>query len=179
MGPGKTSQLCASKHSDAGSFRSEIKPMVHISHESIAETEARLLRVMQQARLKVYADVYGFEEFPLDAFAARARSDALALVRDDAVWSQLAPGDGPGERFRIFRFHFPEGVDNSGFVGWLASRLKLEFGTGVFVICGQNSGDGGIFDYWGVPEMLGEVVIAYVRKLCASEADLAQGRRGY
>ena len=112
---------------------------------------------------------------PLDAFAARARSDALALVRDDAVWSQLSPGDGPGERFRIFRFHFPEGVDNSGFVGWLASRLKLEFGTGVFVICGQNSGDGGIFDYWGVPEMLGDVVTDYVRKLCANDPDPAQG----
>ncbi|MFM8754899.1 MAG: DUF6196 family protein, partial [Phenylobacterium sp.] len=100
MDPGKTSQLCASKHSDATSSQSEINPMVHVSHESVAETETRLLRVMQQARLKVYADVYGFEEFPLDAFAARARSDALALVRDDAVWSQLAPGDGPGERFR-------------------------------------------------------------------------------
>jgi hypothetical protein len=175
MGPGKTLQIQASKDADAGSSQSEIKPMVHVSHESVAETETRLLRVMQQARLKVYADVYGFEEFPLDAFAARARSDALELVRDDAVWSQLSPGDGPGERFRIFRFHFPEGVDNSGFVGWLASRLKLEFGTGVFVICGQNSGDGGIFDYWGVPEMLGDVVIAYVRKLCASDPDLAQG----
>jgi hypothetical protein len=112
------------------------------------------------------------------AFATRARSDALALVRDDAVWSQLAPSNGPGERFRIFRFHFPEGIDNSGFVGWLASRLKLEFGTGVFVTCGQNSGDGGIFDYWGVPEMLGDVVTAYVSKLCANDPDLAQGRRG-
>jgi len=123
--------------------------MVHVSHESVAETETRLLRVMKHARLKVYSDVYGFEEFPLDAFAARARSDALALVRDDVVWSQLAPSNGPGERF-----------------------------TGVFVTCGQNSGDGGIFDYWGVPEMLGDVVIAYVRKLCANDPDLAQGRRG-
>ena len=152
--------------------------MVNLSHENVAEIDTRLRRVMQQARLKVYADVYGFEEFPLDAFVAHARSDALALVRDDAVWSQLVPGEGPGERFRMFRFHFPEGVDNSGFVGWLASRLKLEFGTGVFVTCGQNSGDGGIFDYWGVPDMLGDVVIAYVRKLCANDPDLAQGRRG-
>jgi len=163
MGPGKTLQIQASKHSDAGFSQSEIKPMVHVSHESVAETETRLLRVMKQARLKVYSDVYGFEEFPLDAFAARARSDALALVRDDVVWSQLAPSNG---------------LDNSGFVGWLASRLKLEFGTGVFVTCGQNSGDGGIFDYWGVPEMLGDVVTDYVRKLCANDPDPAQGRRG-
>ncbi|WP_293529742.1 DUF6196 family protein, partial [Phenylobacterium sp.] len=62
MGPGKTLQIQASKDADAGSSQSEIKPMVHVSHESVAETETRLLRVMKQARLKVYSDVYGFEE---------------------------------------------------------------------------------------------------------------------
>jgi hypothetical protein len=36
-------------------------------------------------------------------------------------------------------------------VGWLASILKRNLGTGVFVVCGQNSRRGGIFDYWGVP----------------------------
>ena len=46
---------------------------------------------------------------------------------------------------------FPEGVDNSGFVGWVATHLKRHLGTGVFVICGQNSRRGGIFDYWGIP----------------------------
>jgi hypothetical protein len=28
---------------------------------------------------------------------------------------------------------------------------KRELGTGRFVVCGQNSRRGGIFDYWGVP----------------------------
>lgn len=58
------------------------------------------------------------------------------------------------EPFGLFRFHFPPGVDNSGFVGWLATRLKRELGTGVFVVCGQNSKRGGIFDYWGYPATL-------------------------
>ena len=30
-------------------------------------------------------------------------------------------------------------------------ELKRELGTGVLVVCGQNSARGGIFDYWGVP----------------------------
>lgn len=42
-----------------------------------------------------------------------------------------------------------------GFVGWLASHLKQRLGTGVFVVCGQNSTRGGIFDYWGSPYELG------------------------
>ncbi|MBA3339895.1 MAG: hypothetical protein H0T54_09185, partial [Geodermatophilaceae bacterium] len=51
-------------------------------------------------------------------------------------------------------FHFPYGLDNSGFVGWLGSVLKHELGTGVFVVCGQNSRRGGIYDYWGCPAQL-------------------------
>ena len=73
------------------------------------------------------------------------------------------------EPFALFRFHFPDGVDNSGFVGWLASLLKEELGTGVFVTCGSNSLDGGIFDYWGIPSALREQGFAVVRKLCGIE----------
>jgi hypothetical protein len=29
-------------------------------------------------------------------------------------------------------------VDNSGFVGWLASHLKAAIGTGVLVVCGKT-----------------------------------------
>ncbi|MGI5346709.1 DUF6196 family protein [Streptomyces sp. CA-250714] len=45
-------------------------------------------------------------------------------------------------------FHFPAAADNSGFVGWLASELKDQLGTGVAVLCGYNSAQGGIYDYW-------------------------------
>lgn len=70
----------------------------------------------------------------------------------------------------VFRFHFPEHVDNSGFVGWLAMRLKRDFGTGVFVTCGQNRDEGGIFDYWGVPASLASGVFAEIQALVEGRA---------
>lgn len=140
--------------------------MVGISRESTEQTEQRLLRVTTRARLHVYPGSYAFSEFALDEFPRAVRADALALVRDDCCWSQLVPcTDAGAERFGLFRFHFPPGVDNSGFVGWLATRLKQRFGTGVFVTCGSNRGDGGIFDYWGVPIELAAEVFAEVQGL--------------
>jgi hypothetical protein len=140
--------------------------MVNISHETAEQTNVRLERVIQQSRLTVYDSPYAFEEFPLAQFAAKARPDALALVRDDHVWSQLvAASTSAAEPFALWRFHFPPGADNSGFVGWLATRLKQSFGTGVFVVCGQNNADGGIFDYWGCPWSLREVVVGEIRAL--------------
>jgi hypothetical protein len=148
--------------------------VVNISHESRQQTALRLTRVIQLARLKVYAEEFVFEEFPLDQFANRAHADSLALVRDDQVWSQLVVADATQhgdalDRFAVWRFHFPDGADNSGFVGWLASHLKERFGTGVFVTCGQNSADGGIFDYWGCPVSISDDVIAEVRRLVSGE----------
>ncbi len=132
--------------------------MVSVSLETPIQTEMRLRRVLRLARLECFDRSYAF----LETAAAQPlipHAHALALVRDDAVWSQLVPCDDPDEeRFALFRFHFPEHADNSGFVGWLANHLKRKFGTGVFVICGQNRADGGIFDYWGVPVALGAAV---------------------
>jgi hypothetical protein len=65
----------------------------------------------------------------------------------------------------VFGFHFVAGLDNSGFVGWLASHLKARLGTGVLVICGQNSNRGGIFDDWGVPWAAGEAAVAEIETL--------------
>jgi Family of unknown function (DUF6196) len=140
--------------------------MVNISQEKPHEIESRLRRVIQETRLTVYDDPFAFEEFSLTAFKERADLAALALVRDDEVWSQLvkAVPNSP-EPFAIWRFHFSHGADNSGFVGWLATHLKKCFGTGVFVICGQNSNDGGIFDYWGCPWELRESVLDEVSAL--------------
>ncbi len=133
---------------------------MYVSRETPDETEARLRRVIAAATLESFDGTFTFDEFPLDAFAERVCHEALALVRDDAVWSQLVPASANslGERFALWRFHFPPELDNSGFVGWLAMTLKHRIGTGVFVICGQNSGRGGIFDYWGAPERLRDEV---------------------
>jgi hypothetical protein len=66
--------------------------------------------------------------------AIKAKQDALAIVRDNEVWSQLIySGDASKELFKFFSFHFDGCSDNNGFVGWLASHLKAKLGTGVFV----------------------------------------------
>jgi hypothetical protein len=144
---------------------------VNISRETAEQTEARLRCVIQSSRLDVFDGAWAFEEFPLADFVRRANSNALALVRDKSVWSQLVPStDETAERFGVFCFHFPKGADNSGFVGWLATHLKQKFGTGVFVTCGQNSKDGGIFDYWGAPLELSGKIFGEIKALVVGSA---------
>jgi hypothetical protein len=86
--------------------------------ETVEQTQQRLERVITEARLRRYPGAYAFDEFPLDQFPAAVRADARALVRDGHVRSQLVPSHGaPQQRFGMFRFHFPAGADNSGFIG--------------------------------------------------------------
>lgn len=144
--------------------------MVSVSHESESQTDARLLRVITQARLDVYEGSYAFREFSLCDFPAAVHKNALALVRDKQVWSQLVPYVGDdSELFRVFCFHFPTGIDNSGFIGWLANRIKRRFGAGLLVTCGSNQKDGGIFDYWGIPLSVAQEVLNEIRTLHAGQ----------
>jgi hypothetical protein len=144
--------------------------MVHVSHETAEETETRLRRVVRAAHLEVFDRPYGFAEFRSDELATAADPEALALVRDNQMWSQLVPHRGDAaEAFTIFSFHFPSDLDNSGFVGWLATHLKRRLGTGVFVLCGHNSARGGIFDYWGCPVALRDEVLAELADLTGSD----------
>ncbi len=139
---------------------------MYVSHETPAQTSARLGRVIGEAELVVYECPYAFVESDVKNFPHDLLSEALAFVRDENVWSALVPSAKPEqERFILFSFHFQPDLDNSGFVGWLASHLKAEVGTGVLVVCGQNSHRGGIFDYWGAPLSVAEQVIAEVRRL--------------
>lgn len=139
---------------------------MYVSHETPAQTSARLGRVIGEAELVVYEGSYAFVESDVKNFPHDLLSEALAFVRDENVWSALVPSSQPEqERFILFSFHFQPDLDNSGFVGWLASHLKAEVGTGVLVVCGQNSHRGGIFDYWGAPLSVAEQVIAEVRRL--------------
>jgi Family of unknown function (DUF6196) len=140
--------------------------LVHVSTETDEETERRLARVLAGARVTSYDGAFTFVESPV-ADPPAMREGCLALVRDDAVWSALVPalaGD-VGERFGLLRFEFPPGVDNSGFVGWLATRLKRALGTGVFVVCGHDSAAGGIYDYWGFPSSLRDEVLREIASL--------------
>lgn len=139
---------------------------MYISQETAQQTHARLQQVIQTARLELYDAAYCFKEVPLHAFSFHKQ--ALAMVRDNEVWSFLIPAtQNDTENFSLFRFHFQPGIDNSGFVGWLAGQIKERVGSGVFVICGQNSNNGGIFDYWGCPVQVSAAVMALVQELRA------------
>ena len=138
---------------------------MHRSHETPDHTETRLLGVIREATLHVFPGTYRFVPLGLADFPSKARADAQAFVRDDSLWSQLVPADDGPSRYVLFRFHFPEGVDNSGFVGWLASLIKRETGAGTFVVCGENPTRGGIFDLWGVDLQVGAEVLSIVQSL--------------
>jgi hypothetical protein len=141
---------------------------MHISPETPAQTEARLRRVIAAARLDRHEGAYAFYEYPLAGFPAHEAGEALAFVRDEDSWSVLRKaGPDAVESFALFSFHFPEGLDNSGFVGWLATKFKQELGTGVFLVCGQNSRRGGIYDYWGVPLSISAAAARLIEKLRA------------
>lgn len=141
---------------------------MYVSHETPAQTDRRLRSVIARARLDVFDGAFRFVEFPGVDFPQRASLDALALVRDRDGWSQLVEAPSPGdEQFAVFCFHFDPALDNSGFVGWLATHLKHRLGTGVFVICGWNARQGGIFDYWGCPFNLKDAVLNEITALAA------------
>ena len=139
---------------------------MYVSYETPEQTEQRLQSVIAAATLEWLDGAYAFEEHPADRFPHDEIADALACVRDHDVWSVLKPaGAHAVEPFGLLCFHFAGGLDNSGFVGWLASRLKQDLGTGVFVTCGQNSRQGGIFDYVGVPIAKKDEAAALIARL--------------
>lgn len=139
---------------------------MHVSQETPEQTAARLLRVLAGSEWRVFAGRFAFRECSVSRFPGERVPDALALVRDEDVWSVLVPaGPEDVEPLVLFSFHFPEGLDNSGFVGWLAGHLKKALGTGVLVVCGRNSRRGGIFDYWGVPAVAGTAAIDEIARL--------------
>jgi hypothetical protein len=139
---------------------------MYVSQERPEQTDKRLRQVLAMAQFEVYPQIYAYVEVPVQSFPSHLVSTALAFVKDAQVWSALVPSlDEQAERFIIFSFHFVEGQDNSGFVGWLATHLKRAIGTGVFVVCGQNSQQGGIFDYWGAPLSVGAEVLAEIERM--------------
>jgi len=141
---------------------------MYISQEAPDQTHARLSRVLAESEFVVHERPYTFVEITVSRFPEELLPVALAFVRDEDVWSALVPSSSSEqEQFVVFGFHFTPGLDNSGFVGWLASHLKARLGTGVLVVCGQNSQRGGIFDYWGAPLSVSGRVIAEIEQLRA------------
>jgi hypothetical protein len=135
--------------------------MVSISQERRVETERRLRDVVRLAEVVHLEARWRFVRLDGDA-----PPDALATVRDPDGWCALVPtAEDAGERFGLTRITFGDSIENSGFVGWLASTIKRELGSGVFVICGDNPRRGGIFDYLGYPLEVADAVRALIDDL--------------
>ena len=140
-------------------------------NETANETQARLLEVIAHADFQVWPGLYAFA--PLAAGAPKLRDDALARVRDGAVWSELIPAGDPTPpmAFRMFAFHFDPAYDATGFVGWLHAHLARATGAGHIVVCGRSAeagadyARGGIFDYWGCPAGVAGRVLAEIETL--------------
>lgn len=146
--------------------------MVSVSAETAEQTRVRLRDVIARADLEVLDGVWTFQESPLHV-PPELTPEVLAVVRDAEKWSALRPassGEADTELFGLFSFHFPAGLDNSGFVGWLATELKQRLGTGVFVVCGSNTERGGIYDYWGCPVDMIDKVRRVLEALRAADA---------
>jgi hypothetical protein len=140
--------------------------VVSVSHERAVESERRLLGVLRAAEIVHLEGSWGFRR-DID----QAPPEAVAAVRDDEGWCALVPAaSGPGERFGLTRTTFPADIDNSGFVGWLATTIKRHLGSGVFVVCGDNPGRGGIFDYLGYPIRIADEVRGLIDALRSQPA---------
>jgi hypothetical protein len=139
---------------------------MQIVAESSQEIERRLEDVLRSSEFEILNGRWSFEEFSTEDFNARANHNALALVRDGDAWSQLVPATAvSSEPLLVCSFHFEPDVNNSGFVGWLATRIKAATGSGVAVICGQNAKRGGIFDYWCWPSAAGDQILALIQSM--------------
>ncbi|WP_289501123.1 DUF6196 family protein [Gloeocapsopsis sp. IPPAS B-1203] len=76
--------------------------MVQISRETYEQTEQRLLMVLAQSDFKIHERSYSFEEFPSAEFSIKAKQDALAIIRDNEVWSQhIYSGAASKELFKV------------------------------------------------------------------------------
>jgi hypothetical protein len=140
--------------------------VVSISHERPVESERRLLTVLRAAEVVHLDGIWTFQRY-----VDQAPPEAVATVRDDEGWCALVPAaSGPGERFGLTRTTFPAGIDNSGFVGWLTTTIKRRLGSGVFVVCGDNPGRGGIFDYLGYPIRIADDVRGLIDDLRSQPA---------
>jgi hypothetical protein len=136
--------------------------MVTVSPEVPAQTDARLRGVFRSTQVAWLPGSWVFVE----GAEATRRRDAIAVIRDEGQTSALCPATtAAAEGFAVFRVVLPRDADDSGFVGWLASRVKAATGSGLFVVCGQNRERGGVFDYYGVPEAVAGAVQAVLERL--------------
>ena len=71
---------------------------MYVSHEPDVQMEARLLTVIALADFVSYDGAFEFVESSVADVVPEIRPDAVAIVRDDDVWSQLVPCARPSRK---------------------------------------------------------------------------------
>lgn len=123
--------------------------MVDVVIESLSTMHHKLEHVLREAAV-TSVGIFVWKE--VSDLGDAGYSEALAYVCGNGGWIALVPSleSGP-EQLQVVRINFEPDQDNSGFVGWLATLLKTELGADITVVCGYDSANGGVFDYWCVP----------------------------
>lgn len=133
--------------------------MLYVSRETPEATAKRLASVLARSTVTWFPEPYRFEELP--SGSQRGIDDpAVAWLRNGTTCSRLVRTNphAVDQPYGLIQIRFPEGVDNSGFVGWFVSHLKRALGIGVFIICGYDQKEGGIYDDTGFPWNVAESV---------------------
>lgn len=84
--------------------------MVDISQEAPEQTESRRRAVVAMAQLTWHSGAFAYSEFPASAFPTHETGGALALARDEEVWSVLKAATADAiEPMALFFFPLPGG----------------------------------------------------------------------
>ena len=140
--------------------------MISIAYENPIATKIRLGLLMGSVSVKHFPRPFEFASSPervgwkagsLAAVQGRQGYSVVRLVADDVV---------PDTTLDVFEIRFATQSDNSGFIGYLAGRLKEVTGSGCIVLCGAESER--IFDYYLVPTPVAPLARKYLDHLTLS-----------
>jgi len=137
--------------------------MINISDETAIATKIRLARLMPSVVVRRLPARFAFSE---DAEPVNWAAGDLAVIRGEDGRSVVRPAadDAPADNtLDAFEIRFSTPSDNSGFIGYLASRLKEMTGAGSVVLCGAEQGR--IFDYYLVPTPVAALAGRYLDHL--------------
>ena len=157
---------------------------MHVSAETAEQTDARLRRVMAMATLDVDDRSWWFEEL------ARSRTSSVGRGRMPSR-SSATPTAGASSSRSARPTHRPSDSGSGPSIPERGGQQRLRRlarhphqarnpGGGVFVVCGQNSRRGGIYDHWGCPEAVADQVLETIHALARRREDVrvSGGRAG-
>ena len=120
--------------------------------ETPLQAEARLRAALQSAQIQILPTPYSWQPCAVAPGATSSSDEAIAMMRSDQGWCQLAPANGSAgrEAWALARLQFDPGAQLDGFVDWFAARLRQRLHSRV-TVASASSGPAHVA-YWGIPE---------------------------